>query len=220
MLQPGDTAAALTACSAATQANPAAVWAWRRLGFLRLATGEPEPAITAFQTALRGGPRHVRTWEGLGAAYQALGRLTAALKVRAAGLPVLPAVGCEPLCSSCVFCAKAPGRARVREHRVPVCFSLVLTHRCLRHQAYGRALELDPERAFCHAQSGAVQVALGLHAPAAASFTAALALVPGHPPALLGAGQALLSAAQQHLVQGAPGESAGCWQVRQMWVMP
>ncbi|KAK9840650.1 hypothetical protein WJX81_006942 [Elliptochloris bilobata] len=101
-----------------------------------------------------GGPGHARTWEGLGAAYQALGRLTAALK------------------------------------------------------AYGRALELDPGRGYCHAQSGAVQMALGAHVPAAASFAAALALVPGHPPALLGAGQALLAAAQQHLVQGAPGLAA------------
>ena len=93
----------------------------------------------------------------------------------------------------------------------PVRIRLFLAHGCLREQAYGRALELDPRRAFCHAQSGAVQMALGLHAPAAASFTAALALVPGHPPALLGAGQALLSAAQQHLLQGAPGKRAECW---------
>lgn len=74
-------------------------------------------------------------------------------------------------------------------------------------QAHGRALELDPGRAFCHAQSGAVQMALGAHAAAAASFAAALALLPAHPPALLGAGHALLAAARQHLLQGAPGES-------------
>ena len=49
-------------------------------------------------------------------------------------------------------------------------------------------------------------MALGVHASAAASFAAALALIPAHPPALLGAGQALLAAARQHLLQGAPGE--------------
>lgn len=206
MLQSRDTAAALAACSAATQANPAAVWAWRRMGFLRLAIEQPEPAITAFQTALRGGPRHARTWEGLGAAYQALGRLTAALKVCARQACQSRQHLAASRCARPAYVVpRRRGHMRVREHRVSVCSSFVLTGGCLRHQAYGRALELDPERAFCHAQSGAVQVALGLHAPAAASFTAAMALVPGHPPALLGAGQALLSAAQQHLLQGAPG---------------
>lgn len=123
LLQSGDTAAALAACSAATQASPAAVWAWRRLGFLRLATGEPEPAITAFQTALRGRPRHARTWEGLGAAYQALGRLTAALKVRA----LQPCQSRQQLAAR--RCARpahiAPrqwGRAQVPEHQASVSF--------------------------------------------------------------------------------------------------
>jgi hypothetical protein len=50
-----------------------------------------------------------------------------------------------------------------------------------------------------------VQAALGAHAAAADSFAAALALAPGHAPALLGAGQALLAAARQHLARGAPG---------------
>ena len=34
-----------------------------------------------FQTALRVDVKHVGSWEGLGSAYQALARLTAALKV-------------------------------------------------------------------------------------------------------------------------------------------
>jgi len=79
----GDAAAAAAACQAATRADEGAVWAWRRLAFLRLAGGDAEAAVPCFHTALRAQPGHARTWEGLGAAYQALGRLTAALKARA-----------------------------------------------------------------------------------------------------------------------------------------
>ncbi len=82
LVQTSNVSAATAACQAIAQAHSGAVWAWRRLGFLRLASGEFEAAITAFQMALRAGPGHARTWEGLGAAYQALGRLTAALKVQ------------------------------------------------------------------------------------------------------------------------------------------
>ncbi len=57
-----------------------AVWAWKRLGILLLDQKEPAEAIPALQSALRAKPSDATTWEALGAAYQPLGRLTAALK--------------------------------------------------------------------------------------------------------------------------------------------
>ena len=64
-----------------------ATWAWRRRGFGQLQRGEAGEAATALQTVLRDRPADVAAWEGLGAAYEALGRLTAALKVRMLGAP-------------------------------------------------------------------------------------------------------------------------------------
>ena len=58
-----------------------ATWAWRRRGFGQLLRGEAAEAATALQTVLREQPADAASWEGLGAAYEALGRLTAALKV-------------------------------------------------------------------------------------------------------------------------------------------
>jgi len=58
-----------------------ATWAWRRRGFGQLRRGEAGEAATALQTVLRDQPADAAAWEGLGAAYEALGRLTAALKV-------------------------------------------------------------------------------------------------------------------------------------------
>lgn len=56
----------------------------QRAARLLLAGGDAEAAITPLQECLRADPRHAPTWEALGCAYQALGRLAAALKVRPA----------------------------------------------------------------------------------------------------------------------------------------
>jgi len=58
-----------------------ATWAWRRRGFGQLWREEAGEAATALQTVLRDRPTDAAAWEGLGSAYEALGRLTAALKV-------------------------------------------------------------------------------------------------------------------------------------------
>lgn len=69
-------------CQEITTRAPQALWAWRRLGFLQLNSGDAEAAIASLQVALRGDPSHGASWQCLAAAYQNLGRLTAALKVR------------------------------------------------------------------------------------------------------------------------------------------
>ena len=65
-----------------TDRSPAATWAWRRRGLGDLRRGAAAEAATALQTVLRDRPADAAAWEGLGAAYEATGRLTAALKVR------------------------------------------------------------------------------------------------------------------------------------------
>jgi Flp pilus assembly protein TadD len=72
---------AIALCKEVAGREPRALWAHRSLGFLLLGNGQGDAAVTAFQVALRGDASNARTWEGLGAAYQTLGRLTAALKV-------------------------------------------------------------------------------------------------------------------------------------------
>lgn len=74
-----DTAAALAAEIAARE--PAAAWATRRLAFDLLAAADAAAAVPAFQNVLRADAADAAAWEGLAAAYQALGRFTAALKV-------------------------------------------------------------------------------------------------------------------------------------------
>lgn len=56
-------------------------WARRRLPALLLQQGDAAGAVSAAQVALREDASDAGTWAGLGAAYQALGRHIAALKV-------------------------------------------------------------------------------------------------------------------------------------------
>lgn len=76
--------AASTAAALAVEITaraPAALWAWRRRAFDELGRGAAAAAAASFQAVLRGRPGDAGCWEGLGAAYEALGRLTAGLKV-------------------------------------------------------------------------------------------------------------------------------------------
>lgn len=61
--------------------EPAATWALRRTAFDLLAAGDAAAAVSAFQRVLRADAADAAAWEGLAAAYQSLGRFTAALKV-------------------------------------------------------------------------------------------------------------------------------------------
>ena len=74
-----DTAQALVV--EVTERSPAATWAWRRRGLGDLRRGAAAEAATALQTVVRDRSADAAAWEGLGAAYEATGRLTAALKV-------------------------------------------------------------------------------------------------------------------------------------------
>jgi superkiller protein 3 len=58
--------------------------------YLLLARGDHADAIAAFQAALRAAPGDAAAWEGLAAAYQPLGRLTAALKAYQRALEIDP----------------------------------------------------------------------------------------------------------------------------------
>ncbi|KAL3133073.1 hypothetical protein ABBQ38_006975 [Trebouxia sp. C0009 RCD-2024] len=83
-----DTAQAL--CQEVSSRAPGATWAWRRLAFFCLHTGDFEKAVLCFQTALRGDVGHAGAWEGLGSAYQSLARLTAALKAYGRAIELEP----------------------------------------------------------------------------------------------------------------------------------
>ncbi|KAK9814136.1 hypothetical protein WJX72_001132 [[Myrmecia] bisecta] len=87
----GSADTALALCEEFTKRAPQALWAWRRLGFLQLQTGQAEAAVVAFQNALRADVGHAAAWEGLGSAYQSLGRLTAALKSYGRAVELQPA---------------------------------------------------------------------------------------------------------------------------------
>jgi superkiller protein 3 len=56
-------------------------WALRTRPWLRLRMGDAEGAVQGYLRAVRLDPSSAPLWEGLGAAYQTLGRHTAALKV-------------------------------------------------------------------------------------------------------------------------------------------
>lgn len=81
LLRAGGALAPATAlCRDIAEQYPQAAWAQRQLGALLLAQGDAEGAIAALQAGIRGDGAHAPAWEALGAAYQGLGRLSAALK--------------------------------------------------------------------------------------------------------------------------------------------
>jgi superkiller protein 3 len=82
-------------CADIAEQYPQAAWAQRQLAALLLAQGDAEGAIAALQAAIRADGAHAAAWERLGAAYQALGRLSAALKARSP-----PPDACKPLAHS------------------------------------------------------------------------------------------------------------------------
>eukprot|EP00892_Ulva_mutabilis_P012850 jgi/Ulvmu1/9938/UM058_0021.1 len=67
-------------CCEILAACPAAEWAQRRLGLHHLWMERPREAIKELQAALRMDGEVAEAWEALGAAYERIGRLTAALK--------------------------------------------------------------------------------------------------------------------------------------------
>jgi tetratricopeptide (TPR) repeat protein len=62
---------------------PSATWARERLGVHHLRLSRPREAVAALQAALRDDAGVASAWEALGAAYEAIGRLVAALKAYA-----------------------------------------------------------------------------------------------------------------------------------------
>ena len=72
-------------------------------------------------------------------------------------------------------------------------------------QAYGRATALEPRRWYSWAQSGSMQLSLGLGQEALGSFQEALKEQPGNMAALLGCGEACLQLARRRIHQGALG---------------
>lgn len=83
--------AAIKLCrEVATRAPQTAIWAWKRLGMLLIEEKQPAEAIAALQAGLRAAPGDASAWEALGAAYQPLGRLTAALKAYSRAIELDP----------------------------------------------------------------------------------------------------------------------------------
>ncbi|CAJ0859805.1 1503_t:CDS:10 [Entrophospora sp. SA101] len=64
----------------ATQTNPKAHWAWKRLGFLDLAHGNYGNAVSSFQIALKTNSKDISCWEGLAEAYGREGKYRSSLK--------------------------------------------------------------------------------------------------------------------------------------------
>ena len=208
--QAGAFGLAVALCRDIAEQYPEAVWAQRQLGMLLLRQGDAEGVIAALQVGIRGDASHAGAWEGLGAAYQALGRLSAALKV----------------CHGCTLSHLLP----TEEHMLRSCLRQstsicvawemlvfpsgsscrnLLRNPCMRAaQAFERALELDPGRLYSRSQAGAIHMALGAYADAKTAFEAALGHAPKYPPAHCGAAAALLAAAKQHIFAGAQG---ACW---------
>lgn len=75
-------------------------------------------------------------------------------------------------------------------------------------KSYGRALELEPQRAYCLMSAGALDYMNGAYISAAERYRGALQNVPQHPAALLGLAEVLLSSAGQHVAMGATGAAA------------
>ncbi|KAI9209035.1 uncharacterized protein BJ171DRAFT_564870 [Polychytrium aggregatum] len=73
-----------------TNANPRALWAWKRLGIYHLVAKSFQEAIFCFQAALRIDPRDLLCWESLAEAYSEEGKFMAALKAFSRTLELNP----------------------------------------------------------------------------------------------------------------------------------
>ena len=77
------TAAVFAMCRKALSVSPRCLWAAVRLSSLAAAAGDHKEAVGALQAVLRAASSSAAVWEALGAAYDALGRHSAALKAYA-----------------------------------------------------------------------------------------------------------------------------------------
>jgi Flp pilus assembly protein TadD len=84
--------AAMTEGAEAEPMHPPPSWAVKTLARLQLQAKDAAAAMTSLQNALRSNPSDVGLWELLGAAYQQLGRQSAASRVGCLCLQRLPAV--------------------------------------------------------------------------------------------------------------------------------
>ncbi|GAX80151.1 hypothetical protein CEUSTIGMA_g7589.t1 [Chlamydomonas eustigma] len=77
----GQTDTAMTLCTETLTSYPNLTWPWKLLSDLQLRSGRYiQEAVQSYQKAVRFEPASAALWEGLAAAYQGLGRDTAALK--------------------------------------------------------------------------------------------------------------------------------------------
>ena len=129
LVSSGRSDVAMALCSETTASCPSSAWPWRLLADLQLRAAAAagagagggsgggqqqlqQDAVASYQHAVRAEPGSAALWEGLAAAYQALGRHTAALKV-------VVGAHCPPYCPCAVT-----RTASVTHTAIPSCIIL------------------------------------------------------------------------------------------------